>query len=188
MLVYVINKNGNPLMPCKPSKARKLLRDKKAKIVNYAPFTIQLQWDCEEYVQKVSLGIDRGSSYTGYCAISKDKVLISGRIDHRLDIKEKMDARRGNRKSRRSRMWYRKPRFLNRASSRRAGRLAPSIKASVEEVFRVIRKLPIPIFEITAAVNIRNEGLRMLSMNSVGASTDMPEAVRPEISGVFQRA
>ena len=43
MLVYVINKNGNPLMPCKPSKARKLLRDKKAKIVNYAPFTIQLQ-------------------------------------------------------------------------------------------------------------------------------------------------
>jgi len=28
----------------------------------------------------------------------------------------------------------------------------------------------------------------MLSMNSVGASTDMPEAVRPEISGVLQRA
>lgn len=149
MLVYVINKNGNPLMPCKPSKARKLLRDKKAKIVNYAPFTIQLQWDCEEYVQKVSVGIDRGSSYTGYCAISKDKVLISGRIDHRLDIKDKLAARLCNRKSRRSRLWYRKPRFLNRASSRRAGRLPPSIKAGVEEVFRVIRKLPIPIFEIT---------------------------------------
>jgi len=28
----------------------------------------------------------------------------------------------------------------------------------------------------------------MLSMNSVGASTDMPEAVRPEISGVLQWA
>lgn len=42
--------------------------------------------------------------------------------------------------------------------------------------------------DINAAVNIRNEGLRMLSMNSVGASTDMPEAVRPEISGVLQRA
>ena len=26
-VVYVINQNGNPLMPCKPSKARKLLRD-----------------------------------------------------------------------------------------------------------------------------------------------------------------
>ena len=42
--------------------------------------------------------------------------------------------------------------------------------------------------DINAAVNIRNEGLRVLSINSVGASTDMPETVRPEISGVLQRA
>ena len=27
MLVFTINKNGEKLMPCKPSKARKLLRD-----------------------------------------------------------------------------------------------------------------------------------------------------------------
>jgi len=46
--VYVKNKNGNPLMPCKPAKARKLLRDGKAKVVNRCPFTIKLQWDCEE--------------------------------------------------------------------------------------------------------------------------------------------
>jgi len=26
-IVYVINQNGHPLMPCKPSKARKLLRE-----------------------------------------------------------------------------------------------------------------------------------------------------------------
>ena len=148
MLVYVINKNGNPLMPCKPSKARKLLRDKKAKIVNRTPFTIQLQWDCEENVQHVTLGIDKGSHYTGYCAVSKNKVLISGKINHRVEIKKKMDTRCDNRKQRRNRLWYRKPRFLNRASSRRKGRLAVSIKANVEEVFRVIKKLPIPIAEI----------------------------------------
>ena len=46
--VYVINKNGNPLMPCKPAKARHLLRDGKAKVVRRKPFTIQLLWDCEE--------------------------------------------------------------------------------------------------------------------------------------------
>ncbi|MBC8459098.1 MAG: RRXRR domain-containing protein [Deltaproteobacteria bacterium] len=45
--VYVKNKNGSPLMPCKPAKARKLLRDEKAKVVNRCPFTIQLLWDCE---------------------------------------------------------------------------------------------------------------------------------------------
>ena len=33
MLVYVINKHGKPLMPCKPSKARRLLKQKKAKVI-----------------------------------------------------------------------------------------------------------------------------------------------------------
>jgi len=34
---------------------------------------------------------------------------------------------------------------LNRASSKRSGRLPPSIKANVEEVIRVVRKIPLPI-------------------------------------------
>ena len=42
MLVFVINKQGKPLMPTIPSKTRKLLKEKKAKIVGYKPFTIQL--------------------------------------------------------------------------------------------------------------------------------------------------
>ena len=42
MLVYIINKYGKPLMPCKPSKARKLLKQKKAKVIKKEPFTIQL--------------------------------------------------------------------------------------------------------------------------------------------------
>ena len=33
MLVFVKNKHGENLMPCKPSKARKLLKQKKAKII-----------------------------------------------------------------------------------------------------------------------------------------------------------
>jgi len=52
MRVYVINKNGNPLMPCKPAKARHLLRDGKAKVIKRNPFTIQLLWDCEEKLLK----------------------------------------------------------------------------------------------------------------------------------------
>ena len=42
MFVYVLNKNGEALMPCKPRKARVLLKEKKAKVVNRTPFTIQL--------------------------------------------------------------------------------------------------------------------------------------------------
>ena len=160
MNVYVLNKNGKPLMPCKPAKARKLLRDGKAKVVNRCPFTIQLQWDCEENVQEVIVGIDKGSSVTGFSCVrfaqqftfgkplANGQILMSGEIHHRTDIKEKMDARRANRRNRRTRKWYRPKRFLNRASSKRSGRLPPSIKANVEEVIRVVRKIPLPISQI----------------------------------------
>ncbi|MBC8234932.1 HNH endonuclease [bacterium] len=148
MLVYVINKNGNPLMPCKPAKARKLLRDNKAKVVNRCPFTIQLQWDCEENIQEVTIGIDKGSGISGFSCVANEQILMSGEIHHRTDIKDKMDARRGNRKNRRARKWYRPKRFLNRASSKRSGRLPPSIKSNVEEVIRVVRQIPLPIIKI----------------------------------------
>jgi 5-methylcytosine-specific restriction endonuclease McrA len=62
-LVYVINQNGQPLMPCRPSKARKLLRDRRARVIGRCPFTIKLLWDCEKQVQEVTLGIDKGSQY-----------------------------------------------------------------------------------------------------------------------------
>jgi hypothetical protein len=148
MLVYVINKNGKPLMPCKPAKARKLLRDKKAKIVNRCPFTIQLQWDCEENVQPVTLGIDKGSHQTGLCNVGNGKILLSGIINHRTDIKDKMTARRGNRRQRRTRLWYRPKRFLNRAKVKRSGRLPPSTFANANEVIRVVGKIPLPISRI----------------------------------------
>lgn len=148
MLVYVINKNGNKLMPCKPAKARHLLRDGKAHVINRSPFTIQLNWDCEENVQDVTLGIDKGSHKTGFCCVGNGRILMSGQINHRLDIKKKMDARRANRRARRNRKWYRPPRFDNRASSKRSGRLPPSIRANAEEVIRVTKKIPLPISHI----------------------------------------
>jgi len=146
--VYVKNQNGNPLMPCKPAKARKLLRDNKAKVYSRCPFTIQLLWDCEENVQEVTVGIDKGSRITGFSCVGNGHLLMSGKIHHRTDIKDKMSARRANRRNRRSRKWYRKNRFLNRASSKRSGRLPPSVKANAEEVLRVVRQVPLPISHI----------------------------------------
>ena len=49
MLVYVINNNGQPLMPTKRfGKVRRLLKNGKAKIVNRCPFTIKLKYHAEE--------------------------------------------------------------------------------------------------------------------------------------------
>jgi len=37
-VVYVLNMHGEPLMPCKPQKARILLKQGKAKVVKRTPF------------------------------------------------------------------------------------------------------------------------------------------------------
>ena len=92
MKVYVINRNGHPLMPCTPAKARKLLRDGKARAAGCYPFTIQLLWDCEEHVQDVTLGIDKGSKITGIACVCRGEVLLAAEVYHRLDVKEKLDA------------------------------------------------------------------------------------------------
>ncbi|MCP4107453.1 MAG: hypothetical protein GY749_18230 [Desulfobacteraceae bacterium] len=109
MKVFVINKNGSPLMPCKPAKARHLLDSGKAEAVSLSPFTIRLTWDCEENVQPVTVGIDKGSRKTGFSCVGSSEILLSGEINHRTDIKNKMEARRTNRRNRRNRKWHRPP-------------------------------------------------------------------------------
>jgi RRXRR protein/HNH endonuclease len=143
--VYVRNQDGMPLMPCTPAKARHLLRAGKAKVVERSPFTIELAWQCEGHVQQVTLGIDKGSHVTGICCVGNGQVLLAAELEHRGDVKEKMDTRRMHRRSRRARCWYRPKRFLNRAASLRRGRLPASIRTNVEEVIRVVKHLPLPI-------------------------------------------
>src|SRR5947209_9314658 len=104
-LVYVVNQNGQKLMPCKPAKARKLLRAGRAKVAARSPFTIKLLWECEEHTQEVVLGIDKGSHVTGFSCTGLGQILLSGEIRHRLDVKDKMEARRANRRNRRQRKW-----------------------------------------------------------------------------------
>lgn len=145
MFVYVRNQDGQPLMPCTPAKARKLLREGRANVTKRSPFTIQLSWLCEGLVQEVRAGIDKGSSITGIACVGNGQVLFVAEIHHRKDVKEKMTDRRDRRKSRRGRKWYRPKRFLNRASSKRSGRLPPSVKTNVEEVIRVLKQIPLPI-------------------------------------------
>src|SRR6266498_3270669 len=148
MKVFIRNHDGAPLMPCTPAKARKLLRAGTASVVARSPFTIQLGWQCEGQVQEVVVGIDKGSSVTGLSCVGNGEVLLSAEIHHRRDVKEKLDTRRAHRRDRRLRKWYRPARFLNRASSKRSGRLPPSIRTNGEEVIRVARQIPLPISQI----------------------------------------
>lgn len=141
MLVYVINKHGKALMPTKPSKARKLLKDKKAKIISYKPFTIQLLFGSTGYTQDVDLGIDLGAKHIGVAIVSEDKVLDKGEIELRQDVSENITTKRQYRRSRRNRKTrYRKARFLNRRSSKKEDWLPPSIQSRVDNTFFWIDK------------------------------------------------
>ena len=119
MLVYVLNKYGKPLMPCSPCKARKLLRQGKAKVKRTEPFIIQLLYGSTGYKQPIILGIDAGSKHIGVSASTAKQELYAADVEIRNDIVEKLSTRRQNRRTRRNRKTrYRKPRFQNRVKSK----------------------------------------------------------------------
>lgn len=139
MLVYVLNKYGKPLMPCKPQKARKLLKQNKAKVVRTEPFTIQLLYGSSGYKQDITLGVDAGSKHIGLSASTEEKELYASDVELRTDIVDLLSTRRQYRRSRRGRKTrYRKPRFLNRVKSKNKGWLAPSIENKIHTHFKVI--------------------------------------------------
>ena len=99
MFVYVLNKNGEALMPCKPQKARKLLKEKKAKVINRTPFTIQLLYGSSGYKQPVNLGVDAGSKYIGLSATTDKQELFKATVELRQDIPKLLENRRSQRRS-----------------------------------------------------------------------------------------
>ncbi|MBZ5752559.1 RNA-guided endonuclease IscB [Metabacillus rhizolycopersici] len=137
MLVFVQNKHGEALMPCKPQKATKLLKSKKARMVSYKPFTIQLLFGSSGYKQPIKVGVDLGAKHTGVAVTTNDQVLAKGEIEVRQDSKSLLETRRTYRRSRRNRKCrYRKPRFDNR--KRQETWLPPSIKSRLYNTFHWI--------------------------------------------------
>ena len=135
MLVYVLKQNGQPFMPTERfGKVRRLLKEKKAKVVRREPFTIRLLYEPEtDVVQECYCGVDTGSKHIGVAVVGNDKVLYQSQTELRDDIKRKINFRRMYRRNRRSRKTrYRKPRFLNKRNSIRKDRLPPSVKHKVQ--------------------------------------------------------
>lgn len=153
MLVFVINQHGETLMPCQPRKSRILLKQQKAKIIKYEPFTIQLIYGSSGYKQPVDMGVDLGAKHIGIAFTSEDKILSKGEIQLRQDVKSNLETRKIYRRSRRNRKTrYRKARFLNRVSTKKKGWLPPSIQSRVDNSFhwidRFMALLPNPNLHI----------------------------------------
>lgn len=155
-MVYVQDIDGKPLMPTtRHGKVRRLLKANKATVVNLCPFTIQLTYKSTDHKQPVTLGIDAGAKHIGFSATTEKEELFACETILRTDIVDLLSTRPQNRRTRRSRLRYRKPKFNNRVFSKKKGWVAPSVKQRIDshlnEVNEIHKILPITKIVIEAA-------------------------------------
>lgn len=149
-MVYVVSKDGQPLMPTnRHGKVKHLLRSGKAKVIRRCPFTIKLLYESTTYTQPLTLGVDTGSSILG-TAVSKDNgdIVYMSKVKIRNDITKKMTQRASYRRNRRVRKTrYRKCRFLNRKNSKKVNRFSPTMiskfHSHIKEIEYIKSILPI---------------------------------------------
>ncbi len=153
MKVFVLSKEGKPLMPTTPRRARVWLKAKRARVMRRDPFTIRLRFDTQEHVQPAKVGVDTGSKDVGIAAIANGEVVFQAEVHLRDDITEKMTQRRRYRRNRRARKTrYREVRYDNRR--RPGGWLPPSLHSKSEATVKAVRFIAsfLPVGRITVEV------------------------------------
>ena len=185
MAVFVLDKKGRPLMPCKPKRARKLLAAGRARVHWLFPFTIRLIDRVIEgsFFQPLTLKIDPGSVTSGIAvcrieeAIDADGVVepvmqiqFLMELAHRgRAIQEALHARASMRRRRRSKnLRYRAPRFNNRTKPK--GWLPPSLRHRIDTTMAWVARLR----RLVPITQLAQELVRF----------DMQLMRNPEISGV----
>lgn len=157
MLVFVLDKNGHPLMPThNGAKVRVLLKQKRAKVISKCPFTVKLLYKSTSFTQPLTLGVDTGSKYVGSAVINDttSEVVYESQTELRDDIKSKMDRRRQFRRARRNKLRYRPSRFNNRKASKRKNRYTPTLISKFQGHTREIEfiKSILPVTDVVLEV------------------------------------
>ena len=140
--VFVLDINKQPLEPCSPTIAKKLLNANKAAVFRQYPFTIILKKVVYTKERKqCQLKLDPGSVTTGIAILQENRLIWAAELTHRgQQIKNDLESRRSLRRGRRGRKTrYRQPRFLNR--TRVKGWLAPSLEHRVLTTITWVKRL-----------------------------------------------
>ena len=152
--VPVLDQNGLPISPTRPSRARRWLESGRAvKVWKHGQFAIQLtDLNAENSVTpEISININPGDRTSGIAVMlntpeGNAKVVGAYEIRHRgQDIKRAMLKRTSHREKRRGRIRRRPARFNNRA--RKKGWLPPSMKSRLANITTTVRHL-ISLFPI----------------------------------------
>jgi RRXRR protein len=148
--VPVLSIKGLPLMPTKASRARRWLKEGKAKIVHndLGIFQIQLTKSAKEETQLIVVGVEPGKLYTGIAVQSAKFTLWLAHLQLPFKtVRERMEQRAMMRRGRRGRRINRKVAFNQRAhrqarfNNRRQRGVPPSIRANRDLEWRVLDEL-----------------------------------------------
>ena len=143
--VLVVDKNKQPLMPCHPARARKLLKKGRAKVLRRFPFTIIILDRVGGYTQETQFKVYPGAKTTGLALVVAFKrglrCVWAAELVHRgRQIRDNLFSRRQLRRGRRSRKTrYRPARFENRR--RPNGWLPPSLQSRVDNILSWFKRL-----------------------------------------------
>lgn len=168
--VFVVDREGRPLAPCHPARARELLDRGAAVMDGMYPFAVRLVKSVPDGTAvEADFKADTGAKHHGIALVTASgECFLWGQIDLRTDIKERLDWRRICRKNRRNRNTrYRKPRFLNR--TRPEGWLPPSLQHRVDVLVKMQKRL-------SRYVKIRRNVVET-------ASFDLHRMMNPEVEG-----
>jgi hypothetical protein len=174
MRVSVLNPDGTPAMPTKPSRARRWLKEEKAIVVHndLNVFCIQLVAEPSgRKIQDVVVGVDPGKLFTGIGVQTSQATLFTAHLVLPFkSVTKKMTSRRQLRRTRRGRRINRQVAFKFRShrqkrfSNRRQGKLPPSIRANKQLELRVVKEL-LKLFPIS---HIRYEVIKARTENGKG--------------------
>ena len=129
MFVPVVDKNQNPLMPTKPSRAKKWIKSGKATpFWRNGVFCVRLNVNpSNAYTQEIVVGIDPGSKKEGFTLKSESHTYLNVQADAHNKVGKKVGKRRELRRGRRSRKCPNRKNRTNRLANQEripAGTLA----------------------------------------------------------------
>jgi len=105
--VPVVSADGTPLMPCKPAKARKLLKAGKAvkKWDKLGVFYIQLKSNpAKPSYQPLAVGVDPGSKFEGFSVVGTEDTVLNIMSEAVDWVKRAVEQRRQMRRAMTSRL------------------------------------------------------------------------------------
>jgi hypothetical protein len=152
--VFVLSKDGTPLTPTKPAKAKKLLEAGVAKPVwnKFGQFGIQMLVETRRETPKTALTIDNGTKFEGYSVVcgNENNINVMWKLPDKKKIVNKLTERRQLRRARRYRNCRGKAcRFDNR---NRKGFIAPSqlviVNSRLKAIKEILKTYPINLIGI----------------------------------------